>query len=38
MKDSFVIYTRYAKHIEKLRNVRIRRIGADKGGYWEVIE
>ena len=26
------------KHIEKLRNVRIRRIGADKGGYWEVIE
>lgn len=25
------------KHIEKLRNVRIRRIGADKGGHWEVI-
>ena len=26
------------RHIEKLRGKRIRRIGSDKGGYWEVIE
>ena len=26
------------KHIDKLKEVRIRRIGGDFGGHWEIIE
>ena len=26
------------KHIDKLKGTRIRRVGGDKGGHWEIIE
>ena len=40
MADSIGIIRRtVAKHIRSLQNQgRIKRVGPDKGGYWEVIE
>lgn len=33
-----ISYTSIGRNIEAMRNKYLRRVGADKGGFWEVIE
>ena len=33
-----ISYTSIGRNIEVMRNKYLRRVGADKGGFWEVIE
>ena len=33
-----ISYTSISRNIEAMRNKYLRRVGADKGGFWEIIE